>query len=59
MNRAYELLGRVVVRLAWREYGLRIKLGAVVAAVAMGVAIYLLRRPPRPLPGPAPGSQAR
>jgi hypothetical protein len=44
----YELIGRLVVRIAWFRYGRQIKLAAGVAAVLSFAAAYVLarRQPP-------------
>ena len=44
----YELIGRLVVRLAWMRFGRQIKIAGVVFAVLVAVGGYLLanRQPP-------------
>ncbi len=48
MRALYELIGRTVVRLAWRRFGIQIKLAGAAALVTLGVAGYLAatREPP-------------
>jgi hypothetical protein len=44
----YELIGRIVVRLAWWRFGTQIRIAGAVALVTLGVAGYLAatREPP-------------
>jgi hypothetical protein len=48
MSALYELIGRVVVRLAWWRFGRQIKVAGAVALGALFVGGYLLshREPP-------------
>ena len=48
MSSVYELIGRIVVRLAWWRFGKQIKIAGAVSIVAIGVAGYLAatREPP-------------
>ncbi|MCD6016233.1 MAG: hypothetical protein K0R88_2317 [Solirubrobacterales bacterium] len=48
MSKIYELIGRLVVRLAWLRFGRQIKLGGGVLAVLVLAGGYLLarRQPP-------------
>lgn len=45
---AYELIGRLVVRLAWWRFGTQIRVAGTALAVGLAVAGYLLarRQPP-------------
>jgi len=44
----YELIGRIVVRLAWWRFGTQIRVAGALALVGIGVAGYLAatREPP-------------
>jgi hypothetical protein len=44
MSHVYELIGRVVVRLAWWRFGRQIQIAGVAALAVVGVAGYLLSR---------------
>ncbi len=47
MSRIYELIGRLVVRLAWLRFGRQIKLaGGVLAVLALAGSYLLARRQP-------------
>lgn len=47
MSRIYELIGRLVVRLAWLRFGRQIKLaGGVLAVLALAGGYLLARRQP-------------
>lgn len=48
VSSVYELIGRMVVRLAWMRFGRQIKIAGGVFAVLIAVAGYLLanREPP-------------
>ena len=48
MSAVYELIGRVVVRLAWWRFGTQIKIAGALGVVVLGIAGYLAatREPP-------------
>jgi hypothetical protein len=48
MSSVYELIGRIVVRIAWARYGRQVSIAGAVLGVLLAAAVYLVakREPP-------------